>query len=127
MTNTIKFKVDVSPQHPLRCRHLPGGTALAGAGAHSGPSGVHRRGETRDQGQSNIATEGNRFHQQNGRVRSWTQSLQINGRADVSDINRDGLKLYALLQQKHFGPGDNLFCLLLFQIFKNCLFCFRIF
>ena len=44
------------------------------------------------------------------------------GQADVIDINRDGNKWHADLQQKHFGPGDNYFAYCYSKIFKIVFF-----
>ena len=40
----------------------------------------------------------------------------------MSDINRDGDKLYAELQQKHFGPEDNYIAYCYFKKIKIVFF-----
>ena len=40
----------------------------------------------------------------------------------MRDINRDGDKLYADLQQKHFGPEDNYIAYCYSKIFKIIFF-----
>ena len=40
----------------------------------------------------------------------------------MSDINCDGDKLYAELQQKHFGPEDNYIAYCYFKKFKIVFF-----